>query len=196
MFILNFIPNWMFYVITLSGIAGMCIAVVFSRLIPITYKLPLELLSILLFTFGVYTLGAISTEAAWQLKVSQMEAEIAKKELAAAEITAQVITKYVDRVQIVKGKTNVIIKKVPEYINKESDSKCVVNTGFVQLLNASAKNEVPEPTGAANESPTKIRLSGIAENVSRNYGTYYEVVEQLKALQDWVRQQKELDNAK
>ena len=70
----------MFYVITLSGIAGMCIAVVFSRLIPITYKLPLELLSILLFTFGVYTLGAISTEAAWQLKVSQMEAEIAKND--------------------------------------------------------------------------------------------------------------------
>jgi len=196
MFILEFLPQWIFYVITLLGMVGLFIAFAFGILIPITYRLALKYLSVALFTFGVFMVGAITNEAAWQIKVLQMQSEIAKQELAAAEITTQVVTKYVDRVQIVKGKTNVIIKKVPEYINKASDAKCVINNGFVELLNSAAKNEVPESTGIANDTPTDIKLSGVAENVSRNYGTYYEVVEQLKALQDWVRQQKELDNAK
>jgi len=194
MFILEFLPQWTFYAITVAGVVGICIAFMFSGLIPITYKLPLELISILLFTFGVYTLGAISNESAWQLKVSRMESDIVKKELAAAEITNTVITKYVDRVQIVKGKTNVIIQKVPEYITKYDDSKCVVNNGFVELLNASAKNEVPHSSGIANDSPSNIKLSGVAENVSRNYGTYYEVVQQLTSLQEWVIKQRELND--
>lgn len=196
MFILEFLPHWIFYVFVLIGVIGLFVSFTFSKIIPITYKVSLEFLSIAIFTIGVFMIGAISNEAVWQLKVKEMEAEIAKRELAAAEITTQVVTKYVDRVQIVKGKTNVIIKKVPEYITKESDAKCVINNGFVKLLDASAKNEVPESTGTTNDTPTNIKLSGVAESVTRNYGTYYEISEQLKSLQDWVRQQKELDNGK
>lgn len=144
MFILEFLPQWIFYVITLIGMVGMFIAFAFAVIIPITYRLAIKYLSIALFTFGVFMVGAITNEAAWQIKVLQMQSEIAKQELAAAEITTQVVTKYVDRVQIVKGKTNVIIKKVPEYITKASDAKCVINNGFVELLNAAAKNEVSD----------------------------------------------------
>ena len=194
MFILEFLPQWVFYAITLAGVVGLCISVTFSTLIPSNFQIPLDIISILLFTFGVFVLGAYSNEASWQIKVAQMETDIANRELAAEEVTNKVITKYVDNVKIVKGKTSVIIKKVPEYITKYADSKCIINTGFVELLNASSKNEVPKSTGIANETPTNIKLSGVAESVSRNYGTYYEVVEQLTSLQYWIRQQKDLDN--
>ena len=196
MWILSLLPDWMFYVITLVGITGLLIAFTIGKLIPIEYRLALKFVSTGTCAFGLFMIGAISNENIWQLKVKEMETAIAKQELAAAELTHEVITQYVDRVKIVEGKTHEIIKKVPVYITKESDDKCTINNGFVSLHDHASKNEVPDSTGTINENPSDIKLSTVAETVSENYGTYYQVVEQLKSLQDWIRKQKELNNGR
>ena len=196
MWILSLLPDWIFYVITLVGITGLLIAFTIGKLIPIQYQLALKFISTGACAFGLFVIGAISNEDIWQLKVKEMETAIAKQELAAAELTHEVITQYVDRVKIVEGKTHEIIKKVPVYITKESDDKCTINNGFVSLHDHAAKNEVPDSTGTINENPSDIKLSTVAETVSENYGTYYQVVEQLKSLQDWIRKQKELNNGR
>lgn len=186
----------MFYIITLVGIIGLLIAFTVGKFIPIQYQLAVKFVSTGACAFGLFMIGAISNEDIWQLKVKEMETAIAKQELAAAEVTHEVITQYVDRVKIVEGKTHEIIKKVPVYITKESDDKCTINNGFVSLHDHASKNEVPEPTGSVNEDSSDVKLSTVAETVSQNYGTYYQVVEQLKALQSWIRKQKDLDNGK
>lgn len=196
MWILSLLPDWMFYVITLVGITGLLIAFTIGKLIPIQYQLALKFISTGACAFGLFVIGAISNEDIWQLKVKEMETAIAKQELAAAELTHEVITQYVDRVKIVEGKTHEIIKKVPVYITKESDAKCIINNGFVSLHDHASKNEVPDSTGTINENPSDVKLSTVAETVSENYGTYYQVVEQLKSLQDWIRKQKELNNGR
>ena len=196
MWILSWLPDWIFYVLTLVGITGLVIAFTIGKLIPIEYQLAVKFVSTGACAFGLFMIGAISNEDIWQLKVKEMETAIAKQELAAAEVTHEVITQYVDRVKIVEGKTHEIIKKVPVYITKESDDKCTINNGFVSLHDHASKNEVPEPSGSVNEDSSEIKLSTVAETVSQNYGTYYQVVEQLKALQSWIRKQKDLDNGK
>lgn len=196
MWILTWLPDWIFYVLTLVGITGLVIAFTIGKLIPIEYQLAVKFVSTGACAFGLFMIGAISNEDIWQLKVKEMETAIAKQELAAAEVTHEVITQYVDRVKIVEGKTHEIIKKVPVYITKESDDKCTINNGFVSLHDHASKNEVPEPTGSINEDSSDVKLSTVAETVSQNYGTYYQVVEQLKALQSWIRKQKDLDNGK
>ena len=196
MWILSWLPDWIFYVLTLVGITGLVIAFTIGKLIPIEYQLAVKFVSTGACAFGLFMIGAISNEDIWQLKVKEMETAIAKQELAAAEVTHEVITQYVDRVKIVEGKTHEIIKKVPVYITKESDDKCTINNGFVSLHDHASKNEVPEPTGSINEDSSDVKLSTVAETVSQNYGTYYQVVEQLKALQSWIRKQKDLDNGK
>ena len=196
MWILTWLPDWIFYVLTLVGITGLVIAFTIGKLIPIEYQLAVKFISTGACAFGLFMIGAISNEDIWQLKVKEMETAIAKQELAAAEVTHEVITQYVDRVKIVEGKTHEIIKKVPVYITKESDDKCTINNGFVSLHDHASKNEVPEPSGSVNEDSSEIKLSTVAETVSQNYGTYYQVVEQLKALQSWIRKQKDLDNGK
>ena len=196
MWILSWLPDWIFYVLTLVGITGLVIAFTIGKLIPIEYQLAVKFISTGACAFGLFMIGAISNEDVWQLKVKEMETAIAKQELAAAEVTHEVITQYVDRVKIVEGKTHEIIKKVPVYITKESDDKCTINNGFVSLHDHASKNEVPEPTGSVNEDSSDVKLSTVAETVSQNYGTYYQVVEQLKALQSWIRKQKDLDNGK
>ena len=196
MWILSWLPDWIFYVLTLVGITGLVIAFTIGKLIPIEYQLAVKFISTGACAFGLFMIGAISNEDIWQLKVKEMETAIAKQELAAAEVTHEVITQYVDRVKIVEGKTHEIIKKVPVYITKESDDRCTINNGFVSLHDHASKNEVPEPSGSVNEDSSEIKLSTVAETVSQNYGTYYQVVEQLKALQSWIRKQKDLDNGK
>ena len=196
MWILTWLPDWIFYVLTLVGITGLVIAFTVGKFIPIQYQLALKFISTGACAFGLFVIGAISNEDIWQLKVKEMETAIAKQELAAAELTHEVITQYVDRVKIVEGKTHEIIKKVPVYITKESDAKCTINNGFVSLHDHASKNEVPESTGSVNEDSSDVKLSTVAETVSENYGTYYQVVEQLKSLQDWIRKQKELNNGR
>ena len=194
MWILTWLPDWIFYVLTLVGITGLVIAFTIGKLIPIEYQLAVKFVSTGACAFGLFMIGAISNEDVWQLKVKEMETAIAKQELAAAEVTHEVITQYVDRVKIVEGKTHEIIKKVPVYITKESDDKCTINNGFVSLHDHASKNEVPEPTGSINEGTSDVKLSEVAVTVSKNYGTYYQVVEQLKSLQEWIIKQKELSD--
>ncbi len=195
MFLLNFLPDWIFYALAFAGGVGTILVMVFGGLISLPYKLGLQILSAFLLVVGIFFIGGMSNEAEWQLKVKQMEAEIAKKELEAEKISHEVVTKYVDRVKIVEGKTHEIIKKVPIYITKESDDKCTINNGFVSLHNSGAsQTKVPNTSRDINEGASDVKLSEVAITISKNYGTYYQVAEQLKSLQEWIRNQKELSD--
>lgn len=195
MFLLNFMPDWIFYAMASIGIIGTVLVMAFGILIPLPYKLGIQILSAFLLVVGTFFIGGMSNEAEWQLKVKQMEIEIAKKEVESEKISHEVVTKYIDRVKIIEGKTHEIIKKVPVYITKESDDKCTINNGFVSLHNSSAsQTKVSDSSRDINEGASNVKLSEVAVTVSKNYETYYQVVEQLKSLQEWIIQQRELTN--
>jgi hypothetical protein len=197
MFFLTLIPEWLFYTSAFAGVIGTALVMVFGGMIPIQYKLGIQIISVFLLAIGLFFIGAISNEEKWQLKVKEMEVKVAKQEVAAAEMTTEIITKYVDRVKIVEGKTHEIIKKVPVYITKESDDKCTINNGFVSVFNSSAsQTKIPNTTRDVNETASNVKLSTVATTITENYGTYYQVAEQLKSLQDWITQQKDLDDGK
>ena len=191
MWLLNFLPNYIFHILSLIGLIGLIVTLL---PLPILYKSSIQIISIAILTFAIYMEGAISNQAKWQAKVAALQVEIAKKETISANITTEVITKYVDRVKIVKEKGNVIIKEIPTYITKTDDSKCVVPNGFVVLHDSASRNEVPDTARIVDERASKIKISGVAETVGENYNTYHEVAEQLKSLQKWVRDQQELFN--
>jgi hypothetical protein len=137
----------------------------------------------------------MSNEEKWRFKVKELETAIAKKELESEKITTEVVTKYIDRIKIVEGKTREIIKKVPVYITKGSDDKCVINNGFVSVFNASAnQTDIPITSNDINEGASDVKLSEVATVVSQNNGTYYQVADQLKSLQGWIMKQKDLNN--
>ena len=197
MILLSWLPDWIFYASAFAGVIGTVLVISFGGLIPIQYKLGLQIISVFLLAIGLFFIGAISNEEQWKLKVNEMEVKVAKQEVDASELTTEVITKYVDRVKIVEGKTREIIKKVPVYITKESDDKCAINNGFVSLHNSSAsQTKISDTTRDVNETASDVKLSTVATTLTENYGTYYQVAEQLKSLQDWIKQQKDLDDGK
>lgn len=147
-----------------------------------------------------FKLGAIAVAimaAAWfgrHYTVLQYEAQIAEQNRQVAELqaanekkTVQVVTKYVDRIQEVKVAGDTIIKEVPIYVTKESDSRCVVPVGFVRVHDNAAANRVSESAGDANAAPSGVALSAVASTVAGNYETCHQTAEQLKALQGWIQ---------
>ena len=42
------------------------------------------------------------------------------------------------------------------------------------------------------EGTSAVKISTVAATVTENYTTYYQIAEQLKALQEWVKEQQKI----
>ena len=151
-------------------------------------------LGLLLAASLLYLLGYTKGATAEQLLQRQAEAmqlrQAFEQGQALGTVRDVVVTKYVDRVQVVTGKAKTIIKQVPVYVSKESDSRCVVPAGFVRLHTAAVLNVPPVagPASVPNDAPSGIPLSAVAETDADNYEAGHLNAEQLKALQEWARE--------
>ena len=141
MWVLKFLPNWIFYFILLFGIIGY-LATYLLRFIPIPfiymYKTPIQLVSIALIVIGTFMSGAIHDNNAWLDRVHEMEAKVAKAEQESKEAndkintkTEQVKTKIVEKQLIVK---QYIDREVAKY-----DNQCVIPKEFIKAINDSAE---------------------------------------------------------
>lgn len=158
-------------------------------LVPLPYRLlALALLAVALLGFG-WVKGASHVQGEWDAAIGKQAVQVATVKVKQAEATVQVVTKYVDRVKVVRTTGDTIIKEVPVYVTAEADAACVLSRGFVRLHDAAAAGRIPEPAGGADASPAGIALSAVAGTVADNYGRCHENTEQLTALQDWVRAQ-------
>ena len=193
MWILDWLPFWIFHLVVVLGIAGIIASIVF-KFVPFIsqYTLPIQVISIIVLVFGVYMEGGISNQEKWEAKVAELKLEMAKKETASAEVTTKVITKYVTKIEVVKEKGNVIIKEIPKYISQDADAKCPVPTGFVVLHDSASRNEVPDSTRSIDAGTSEVKLSDVATTVTENYTTYHKVAEQLKSLQEWIKLQQSI----
>lgn len=199
MWILSFIPDsfliWVINIIVLAGAAA-TITGFFLKRIPFVnnYATPIQLTGVVLLVAGVYFKGGYSTEMAWRVKVDEMNAQIDKIKAESNKASKQVVYKYIERTKVVKEKNNAIRNQVTKYVSKEADANCTIPGSAVVLHDAAAKNIVPDSTTGVNEGAARdVTLSRLLDTTVLNYGTFYEVKEQLKALQDWVREQKKIN---
>lgn len=122
MWLLNFLPDWFFHLITLLGIGGI-IASFFLGMVPFIskYKLPLQIISIVLLIGGIYMEGAMSNEAKWQMMVKEMEVKVKEAEIKSMEANQALEATIVEKTVVVKekGKTRI------EYINRLVEGKTV-----------------------------------------------------------------------
>ena len=199
MWILSFVPDsfliWVINAILIAGIAG-TVAGFFLKFVPFInrYSTIFQLVGVVLLVAGVYFKGSYSTEMHWRGKVDEMTAQIDRIKAESSKASKQVVYKYIERTKVVKEKNNAIRTQVTKYITKEADANCTIPGSVVVLHDAAAKNVVPDSTTGINEGAARdITLSRLLDTTVLNYGTFYEVKEQLKALQDWAREQKKIN---
>ena len=71
MWILDWLPFWIFHLVVVLGIAGIIASIVF-KFVPFIsqYTLPIQVISIIVLVFGVYMEGGISNQEKWEAKVA------------------------------------------------------------------------------------------------------------------------------
>jgi len=157
------------------------------NLIAWPYRL-LALAALCIAVFGSGWLkGASHVQAQWDAATAAQQQAQAQLQIQQAQATAQVVTQYVDRIQVVREKGDTLIQEIPVYVPIQADAACTVHRGFVSLHDAAA-GELPEPARDADAPAEGLALSAVAATVVTNYQTCHENAEQLKALQDWIRQ--------
>jgi len=104
------------------------------------YKLPIQIISILILSFGLYLEGGLADQAIWQLKVKEMEAKVAKAETESQKVTTEVVTKILTKKQVIKEKGNDIVKYIDREVVKYNNT-CTIPEVVITAHNAAAKNE-------------------------------------------------------
>lgn len=153
--LLSFLPSWIFYIILFGGIIGTVIVIMFGMLIPLQYRLGIQVGSAVALALGPFFIGAISTEERWQLEVIKQKAEIARLDALSHQVTEKIVVQYVDRKIYIKEKGHEIIKQIPVYITKKADDNCTITNGVIRLLNSAAENEIPNSSGITDARTTE-----------------------------------------
>lgn len=147
MWILQWLPDWIFYAILAIGLIGF-LATYLLKFIPIPmlymYRTPIQIVSLIFIVLGVYMSGAISNEQAWQARVKEVEAKLAAAEAEGAKETVKIVEKVVTKQQVIKEKGDEVIKYVDREVVKYDTKflpggECEIPKEFLKAINEAAK---------------------------------------------------------
>jgi len=145
MWILSITPVWVFHAITLAGIIGI-IAGFLLAFIPFIrqYKLPIQVISIVLLVSGIFMEGAMLNEQVWLLKVAEMEQKMAEAEAKSAQENVKLVEKIVVKKEYIKSRGRDIVKYIDKEIVKYDTKfmpggQCEIPGEFYKALNDAAQ---------------------------------------------------------
>lgn len=126
MWLLQWLPDWVFHLILLVGIVGLGASFVL-KFIPFVseYKLPIQVASGILIALGIYMEGAISNQAWWKDKVNDAEKRVLKAEALAAEANGKIEYKIVEKVKVVEVVDRKVQQQIKDLANK-MDQRCYI----------------------------------------------------------------------
>jgi hypothetical protein len=124
MWLLHLLPDslilYITYAMLLVGLAGIILGFFLGKLPFVSqYKLPIQIVSIILFCSGLYWYGGYSTEMAWRERVAEMEAKVAAAEAKSKQLNSELEAKTVERTKLIREKG----RKQVEYITRLVEGK-------------------------------------------------------------------------
>ena len=148
MWLITFLPDAMvalvIYTIIIAG-AGLLIASGLTRWFPVVaaYRTPMQVMGIVIFSFGVYLQGARANEAVWQQRVKDLEVKIAQAEAASAQATVQIVEKVVNKTRVVREKAQTEIQFIDRVLKENQEiikyvERCPVPAELLDAHNRAA----------------------------------------------------------
>ena len=185
MWLIDWLPQWVFYVILItSGILAVGASILNARLT--------QLAALVTSCAMCFVLGGIKTEHKWQARVSEMQQKVALAEQKSAETNTKIITKIMTKIKLVKETTNANVEYITHYVAQDLDRECKLTDATILLHNSASQGEVPTSAPSAVGTTTEVKASELITTVVENYGTYYELVERLRGWQTWYYAQKKI----
>lgn len=141
LWILQFLPDWVYYGILGLGLVGLVITY-FLRFIPIPaiymYKTPIQLVSVCMIAFGVYMSGVIANENKWKERVAQLEKEYAESQVKSEKVNTEIVTKYITKREVIREKGEEQIRYIDREITKYNEI-CRLPKEVITVHNQAAK---------------------------------------------------------
>ena len=145
MWILQWLPNWIFYGIFFAGLLGL-LATYVMKFIPFVYvyRTPIQAVSVVLIALGTYMSGAISNEEAWQARVKEMEAKVEAAAVESAQENVKIVEKIVKKTEYIKTRGQDVVKYIDKEIVKYDTKflpggQCEIPKEFIEAHNRAAE---------------------------------------------------------
>ena len=146
MWIISFLPNWVFHAMLAVGVLGAFVGLVLGTIPGAIklYALPVRVISLIVLSFALYLEGGLADYKAWEAKVKEVEAKLAVAEVQSAKENTKIVTKVITKTQVVKTRGEDIVRYVDREIVKydEKFSKggvCEIPQEFIKAHNDSAE---------------------------------------------------------
>jgi hypothetical protein len=163
MWILDFLPDAVIHFLVLAGAAG-TVAGFLLGVIPFIamYRIPIQVISILVLTLGIYLEGGLSNQKEWKIKMAELEAENERIKAEGAKINTEIVTKIVTKKQVIKEKGEEVVRYIDREVVKY-DASCPIPSTVIAAHDAAARNatvvDLTEIDAAAKSKPKPaIRL--------------------------------------
>ena len=144
MWILSILPEWAFHLILSAGIIGTIAGFVLG-MIPLVkqYKIPIQVISLLVLSLGLYLEGGLADNKEWEARVKEMEAKVAVAEEKANTKNVEVQEKIVTQTKVIREKGKDIIKYIDKEVVKTEEiikyiENCPVPKAIIDIHNDAA----------------------------------------------------------
>jgi len=145
MWILSFLPDWIFHAIVIAGLVAVIVGT-FLKSIPIinNYSLPIKVIGYIVLALGIFLEGGLNNEKVWQARVKEVEAKLAIAEQQSKEENVKIETKVITKTQVIRTRGKDIVKYVDREIVKY-DTKfapggvCEIPKEFIKAHNDAAE---------------------------------------------------------
>lgn len=124
-------------------------------------------------------------------KVSELEAKVKIAEEKSREVNTVIQTKYIEKIKVIKETKDANIQYIDRVVTKY-DSLCTLSNAAIELHDSASQNKVAGSTGGTAEGTSDVKASTLIDTVTENYGTYYQIREQLIGWQNWYKEQKKI----
>lgn len=135
MWILQFLPNWLFFALFFLSLAAF-LTVKFLKILPQAQAI--QWASVAIAAFSLFMIGAISNNDAWLQRVRELETKVAQAEAQSAELNTKIVETANTKTQVVRERGRDIVKYVDREVIK-FDTTCVIPKEFVTAHNRAAE---------------------------------------------------------
>jgi len=145
MWLLSWLPDWLFYTIFFVGLLGLLVTYV-VKFIPFinTFQEPIRLVSMVAIIFATYMIGGISNEASWKEKVAEMEKKASIAQVESSKQNVKIVEKVVKKTEYITRRGQDIVTYVDREVTKY-DTKfapggiCEIPKEFIKAHNDAAE---------------------------------------------------------
>ena len=139
MWIVNFLPDWVFHLLLLAGLLGIVASIVLDSIPFIsTNAKAIQLASAIVLGIAIFFEGAISDNDSWKSRVASLEKKVAQSEVKSAEANGALVSKLAQKEKEIAAKQNELKTRIQQQ-SQQMDAVCKVPTDVITILNDAAK---------------------------------------------------------